>query len=426
MSPHVSGMSRRSAVAALAAAAAGTACGIGRRSDASLDALAEHYVRAALALAQHQPTLVEAWHGPDAWRPGPREPVAQIRHRLDDAHRAANAVLASGTGDPRARYLHQQVGALVLACRRLAGEALTFDDEAALAFGAPVVGVLTALASEARQASWHEARLAVEWLLPGRSVLQERYAAFRARHVIPADRVAAAVEAASSACRRRLAAHLALPPGESVRTGTSATLGVEGQATYEGALRTSVFVEQASRLDLARLVWLVAHETYPGHHVQHVLADSELVQRLGWQERALHPSFGGHLLFAEGAAEAGAALLLAGDVFADVCREVAESAAIAAGHVAELVAVQRAVIELDLHVARVARAYLDGGLSRHAAAEQLTTSALILDAERLLLVIERQRTRVLVYPAGRRIVFDHLKSGNPWDRLKSVATLLVL
>ncbi len=426
MSACVCAVSRRAAIAAFAAAAAGTACGASRESDGSLDALAEDYVRTALALAQHQPSLVEAWRGPDAWRPGRREPVAQIRRRLDEAHRAASVIQAAATEDQRARYLRQQIDALMLAARRLAGESLTFADEASLAFGQPVARVMSALASGAQQQSLGEARAALERLLPGTGALSQRYAAFRERHSIAPARVSAAVESAMAACRRRLAPHIALPSGESIRAGTQPGLGVEAFASYDGDLRTRVLVDQASRLDLARLVWLVAHETYPGHHLQHVLADADLVQRRGWRERALYPSFGGHLLCAEGAAEAGAALLLDGESFAELCREVSEPAAISPDSVAELVAVQRAVIELDVHAAMVARAYLDGELSSNAAAEQLTSSALILDGQRMLMTIERQRTRILAYPTGRRIVAAHLKAGNAWERLTDVATFLVV
>ncbi|MFM8534886.1 MAG: hypothetical protein ACKOEC_15080, partial [Acidimicrobiia bacterium] len=355
-------------LAALAAATAGAACGVQQESAPALDAIAEDYVRASLALAQHQPTLVEDWRGPDNWRPGRREPVAQIRRRLDDIDRAAALVSASGQDDPRARYLRQQLDALIVAARRLAGESLAFDDEASLAFGAPVAAFLAALSSDAVQASLDEARVTLERLLPGSGALHQRHAAFRARHAIAPALVPAALAAVTSACRRRLAAHIALPSGESTRSGLAPGLGVEALASYEGDLRTSVLVDQASRLDLARLVWLVAHETYPGHHLQYVLADNDLVQRRGWRERALHPSFGGHLLYAEGAAEAGAALLLAGESFEAQCREVSGEAAVAGESVAELVAVHRAVIELDIHAVTVGRRYLDGDLSSNAAA----------------------------------------------------------
>ena len=40
----------------------------------AIDAIAEGYVRVSLQLAQHDPSLVEDWRGPDSWRPGPREP----------------------------------------------------------------------------------------------------------------------------------------------------------------------------------------------------------------------------------------------------------------------------------------------------------------------------------------------------------------
>ena len=48
----------------------------------TLETVAEGYVRVALQLAQHDPTLVEVWRGPESWRPGPRVPVAPLLQRI--------------------------------------------------------------------------------------------------------------------------------------------------------------------------------------------------------------------------------------------------------------------------------------------------------------------------------------------------------
>jgi len=91
--------------------------------------------------------------------------------------------------------------------------------------------------------------------------------------------------------------------------------------------------------------------------------------------------------------------------------------------------VHRAVAELDLVIAATARAYLDGELGSEAAAEQLTTRALVMDAQRFLFVIERQRTRILAYPVGRRLVTAHVfgaPSLGRWPRLASIATTMTL
>ena len=188
-----------------------------------------------------------------------------------------------------------------------------------------------------------------------------------------------------------------------------ATTGLEAAATYDGGFRTRVALTTSGPVDLAHLVWLAAHETYPGHHVQHVLADRDCVRARGWRERELFPNFGRHHFHAEGAAEAGASLLLDGDVFAEICRALAPAAGVRPESVTDVVAVHRAVTALDIIVPTIAQQYLDGGISGEAATARLSSEALVPDAQQFLAAIERQRTRVLAYPVGRRVIERHIR-----------------
>ncbi|HUE88121.1 MAG TPA: hypothetical protein VMO26_18770, partial [Vicinamibacterales bacterium] len=403
---------------------------VGTPPPVSIDEVAERYVRLTLQLAQHQPSLVETWLGPPGWRPGARRPVSEIRTEMGEVT-AAMATLAAGVApSERFRYLQQQLEALDLAARRLSGESMRFAEEARAALGADAAEMVTRLGGHTNGSEQPAARIAradLQQRLSGRGPLHERYAAFRARHAIAPARIAPVLQAALDICRRRVVPHIPLPESETVQLDTTTGLGLEGRAIYEGDFRSRVLVDSSGPIDLARLVWLVAHETYPGHHVQHVLADRDVVP--AQPERALHPSFGRHLLCAEGAAEAGAALLLDGAVFEEVCRDLAPVAGTRSDDVAELVAIHRAVAELDPAIAATARAYLDGDLGSEAAAEQLTARALVLDAQQFLFVIERQRTRLLAYPVGRRLVTAHVfdaPAARRWGRLADVATTMTL
>jgi hypothetical protein len=425
--------SRRSAVATLALAGLGMACRgapVGTNPRPSIDEGAERYVRLTLQLAQHQPSLVETWLGPPGWRPGPRRPVSDIRAEIGEVKAAMADLAAQIEPNERLQYLQQQLEALDLAARRLAGESMRFADEARASLGADVAEMVTRFGEHpggTGDPAADMARSDLQQRLAGRGPLHERYAAFRARHAIASARVVPALHAILAICRRLVVSHVALPESESVQLETATGLGLEGRATYEGGFRSRVLADTSGPLDLARLIWLVAHETYPGHHVQHVLADRDLVPVQ--PERALHPSFGRHLLCAEGAAEAGAALLLDGVAFEEVCREVAQVTGTRSGDVADLVAVHRAVAGLDVAIAATARAYLDGELGSEAAAEQLMARALVLDAQQFLFVIERQRTRILAYPVGRRLVTAHVQeapAARRWGRLANVATTLTL
>jgi hypothetical protein len=398
----------------------------------SIDDIAERYVRLTLQLAQHQPSLVETWLGPPGWRPGPRRPVPEIRAEIGEVKAAMADLAAQAEPNERRRYLQQQLEALFVAARRLSGESMGFVEEARASLGSDAAEMVDRFGGHAKgsgEPAAEAARADLQRRLAGGGPLHERYAAFRSRHAIAPARMLPALQAALDICRHRVLPHVPLPESENVQLETTTGLGLAGRAIYQGDFRSRVLADTSGPLDLARLVWLVAHETYPGHHVQHVLADRDLVLGGSRPERALHPSFGRHLLCGEGAAEAGAALLLEGVVFEEVCRELAQVAGAGPSDVAELVAVHRAVAALDLGIAATARAYLDGDLGSEAAAEQLTARALLLDAQQFLFVIERQRTRLLAYPVGRRLVTAHVfdaPAARRWGRLAEVATTMTL
>jgi hypothetical protein len=307
--------------------------------------------------------------------------------------------------------------ALLVAARRLTGESLRFADEARVALGSDVGAFIERLAARDADvmAPTETARARLEELLPGAAPLYDRYLAFRTRHAVPASRVGEALRAAVDLCRDRVNGRIDLPDAENVDVRADDAIGLEARAVYERDFRSRVLVDTSRPTDLVHLLWLAAHETYPGHHVQHVLGDRDVVSANGWRERALYPSFGRHLLCAEGAAEA--------------VRDLAARLAISTDDPARLVAVHRAVIDLDVFIAVIARDYLDSEMSSESAVEQLQTRALVAEPWHLLSTIERQRTRVLAYPVGRRLVLQHLGDGalaRRWERLAALSTTMVM
>lgn len=420
--------SRRRVIATLVMAGAAAACRTADNPNSArrltVDDLAEQYVRLTLQLAQHQPSLVEDWLGPEDWRPGARRPVADIQKEILLAHTSLAALSSPSGPADRYRYLLGQLKALVVAARRLAGESMRFWEEASGALGVDETSARSA-GLQLRAAA--AARAELEQRLPGRGALHARYAAFRGRHALSRDRIIPTFRAAMQTCGDRVRQHALLPEAESVEVDTATQIAREAQARYEGGFRTRVTIDASAQIDLARLLWLAAHEAYPGHHMQHVLADRDCVRARGWHERALYPAFGPHLLCAEGAAEAGAALLLDGDTFEIVCRELAPVAGTSTSNVSDLVAVHRSVTALSEGIPAIAQRYLDGEIGSEEAVHRLTADALVANARQFLVVIERQRTRLLAYPLGRRIAGGDVLARPPeqqWQRLTSVATML--
>jgi hypothetical protein len=419
---------RRHVLVALAAAGASLHPACRRMSPApppvTTAQMAEVYVRLALSLARHQPSLIDTWLGAAEWGAGPREPVAALRARIAGARATLSALAPSSDRweASRRRYLAAQFQALDLAAGRLSGESPSFADEAAQAFGVP---------PPARDREGPDAiRQELSTLLPGRGSLAERHAAFRRRHAVPAARVAAVFEAAVAWCRDAARTRLPLPAGESVTLRAADEKGWAAFSRPHDARTSDLWVSKSGGADAAHLLQLAAHEGTPGHHAQHVLAAAHLVEARGWAERALQPAFGRHRLMAEGAADAGADLLLPAEVRERVCAEVllplAGQPRAAAPRLAR---VERLAAALDLEVAHIAAAYLDTPLGTEAAETRLRDEALVLDPAGMLAFIERQRTRVLAYPVGRRLVADAVAAApeaERWARFAAISTVFDL
>jgi hypothetical protein len=386
----------------------------------ALDAIAEGYVRVALQLAQHDPELVEDWRGPASWRPGPRVPVADVLATIQLVRgRIGPLESASGNAEEsRRRYLAAQLDALAFAATRLLGANATISEQAAREFGITL--------STANGERMNTVRAAIDRELPGAAPLVTRVEALRRRTTVPRHRAAAVMDAALGECRRSTSAATPLPAGERVRLTFKPGLGWDGYAHYAGGSQTDIEINADAPLDVGRAARLACHEGYPGHHVQHLLIEAA-VSGGGRRELELSPGFGPHLLFAEGAAEAGADLAFSAGERLRLYRDILFPAAgLADGDAGAVARLEPLMAELLPVVTDVARQYLDHGLRREDAIARLTHEALVLNAEGTLALIERRRARALVYGEGRLAVQSRMTSRDVAAATAAFAAALAL
>lgn len=384
----------------------------------SLDSIAARYVRATLALQQHDPSLVDTWHGTDRLRPGPRGPAKALLEEITrlQAEVEAAAPVSSADDEARRRYLTFQLRGLRVAAERQLGRATTVDEQAQEEFGVKFAP-LDAVAAQATLA-------AVDRLLPGTAGRRERVNRLRARMRVPSDRQREVLEAAIAACKEASASAFPLPPSEEVEIVFSESLPWEGFARHLGRYRTRISINDSVPLDVSRALRLACHEGYPGHHVQHVLRD-QLFNTRQWVELQLTPMFGRHLLLAEGAAEVGADLAFPAAARVMVYREkLFPAAGLDAGDSETLVRLEELTRDLLPVITDVGRKYLDHAITEEQARERLANEALVGDPSTLMAFIERRRARALVYVEGRRFVYSLLKQ-QTLEGLREVMTSAV-
>lgn len=379
----------------LAAGLVALAASCGPVGHPTLDDIAEGYVKTALQLAQHNPDLVDDWHGPDAWRPGARQPVALLVDRLETLQEDLSRWVSNVDGDDeyRVSYLDEQLMTLAVLADRLSGASVSLDDELRRSFRTG------ALKTDRSPAS--EARAALDTLLSGKGPLAGRYARYRTGLAVPVSKAEPVMRAALAACRDA-SVDMRLPADERIDLVFGHGSQWDGFARYLGDHRTRIEINLDASLDVTRALRLACHEGYPGHHAQNVLIDDELVTRRGWIEFQLAPSFGQHLLVTEGAAEAGVDLAFPPARRVALYRSVLLPAAgLPPSEAERLVSVEERIGALEPIIADVSRAYLDSTITHAQAIERLRDEALTPDPEALLAFAERRRARSLAYTLGR-------------------------
>jgi hypothetical protein len=372
---------------------------------ATFDAIAEGYVRASLKLAQHDPSLVEDWRGPESWRPGPRQPVAQLQDEISELERQLAVVrydISSGQEHARGQYLAAQVRALGFAAERQLGRAASIDDQARDEFAVAFPPL-----DQAAMTRTHDA---LNRLLPGDQPLAARMEGLRRSTIVPTDNRGHVIGLSLDACRQPTAVVIELPKDERVRGLFRSGMEWDAFARYAGDRVTDLEINNDVTLDVSRAFRIACHEGYPGHHVQHVLIDRLFEQRR-WPELQLVPGFGPHLLLLEGAAEVGADLALSPSQREQFYRDqLFPAAGLKADRVNTLIQVEGHLQDLLPVVTDVARQYLGGSVTQERAVERLANDALVANPQGTLAFIERRRARALVYGEGRRVIYGLMKT----------------
>lgn len=365
---------------------------------AGMDTLAERYVRLVLALGEHDPNYVDAYHGPAAWRdaaaarPMTPDSIAEAAGTLRAAVAALDVAAAPEIVQLRRQYLLGQLHALQTRARMLEGARLSFDEEAQALYDATPPAYT--------EAHFQAILDRLDARLPGAGPLIERYERFKQDFVIPPARLDTVFTAAIEEARRRTRAHVTLPPDEHFVVEYVTDKPWSGYNWYQGDAQSLIQVNTDLPIYIDRAVDLAAHEGYPGHHVYNVLLEQHLVDERGWVEFSVYPLFSPQSLIAEGSANYGIEV-----AFPQAERRAFERdvlfplAGLDPARVDEYYDVEALVAELSYAGNEAARRYLNGEIDAEAAAQWLNTYA--------LMPIERARQRVRFFDTYRSYVINY-------------------
>jgi hypothetical protein len=452
--------------------ASSTAPGPAAEDPTPMNRIAESYVKLVLAVGQHDANYVDAFYGPAEWKqaaeaaakrplpdllaearrllaalavlpalpepepaqgPAPAAPPAPPPPATAATPARGGAPSAAGpdTGDAanelprlRRRYLERQLSALAAHVEGLGGRRRTFDEESKALYDA---------VAPVYDAAHFQAILdRIDRIVPGKGPLPARIEAYRRRFVIPPDRVDGVFAAAIAECRRRTAAHVALPPGESFTVAYVKDKPWSGYNWYQGGFRSLIQVNTDLPIYIDRALDLAGHEGYPGHHVYNALLEQHLVRDRGWVELTVYPLFSPQSLIAEGTANFGVEVVFPGPERVIFERQVLYPlAALDPGGAAQYDRLQELLRDLSYAGNESARGYLDGKLTRDAAQAWLVRYALMSPerAAQRLRFIETYRSYVINYNYGQDLVRRYIEArggtaGHPEQRWREFARLI--
>jgi hypothetical protein len=279
-----------------------------------------------------------------------------------------------------------------------------------------------------------EARLPPE-VAPG-APLADRIAAWDARFEIAVERLPAVVDWLIERFRSRAAATFGLPPGDGLTVSYVRGQPWTGYCWYDGDGRSRIDLNLDRPVRARDLVHTIAHETYPGHHLEHATKDRELVVDRGWLEASVLLINAPECLVSEGLADLGVEFAVPPGDEPDLLVELFERAGLAlAGD--RLAAREAATVSAAMAGPRrrLSAARVDAALLRHAegaefaaALDYLTTvgRASPETAARQLAFIEHPlwRTYVFVYHEGEALLRRWVDAGAADERVARFGRLL--
>jgi hypothetical protein len=393
------------------AALALASCVSDRTNGDSLDEIAKDYVQMTLEIGEREPGYVDAYYGPAEWADAAKAAPRSVQALASEAQALAarTQAIAPESLDPleqrRRTFLLAQLKAASTRLGMLAGEKLTFREEAEGLFG---------VSPELKPLTDYDPVLArIEALVPGAGTLADRVDAFEERFTIPADHLKPVFDAAIAECKRRTTAHIKLPPGESFGLSFVTGKSWSGYNYYQGGYHSLIEVNTDLPIRISRAVDLGCHEGYPGHHVLNALLEQRLTEGHGWVEFSVYPLYSPQSLIAEGSANYGIDLAFPGEErLAYETGTLYPLAGLPTANAARYLALLEAKKALAGARFTIAADYLEGRIDR-ARAVALTQKYQLVSAKRAAQsvdFIDQYRSYVINYGLGQDMVRAYVEA----------------
>ena len=379
----------------------------------TMDQIAESYVKLVLKVGLYDPDFVDAYYGPEEWRPDESKkeqifPYEEFKWKITHLLESMEEVDTTDWTDAdwaRQHFLARQMKAVWSRMDMIHGDTIPFNKESKYLYDA---------IAPHYPATYYDSLLEIlDKAIPGSGNLADRYAAFRNQLVIPEDKLDDVFQAAIAEARKRTMEYIDLPENESFDLEYVKDKPWSGYNWYKGNNHSLIQINTDLPIYIDRAIDLASHEGYPGHHVFNVLIESQLVEKKGWKEYSVYPLFSPQSLIAEGSANFGINVAFPAEERIIFEKEVLYPLAGIDPALAETYhKIQGTMSKLSYAGNEAARSYLSGEISREEAAEWLVKYNLN-EPERALQrtrFFDKYRSYVINYNLGKDLVKEYVES----------------
>jgi hypothetical protein len=364
------------------------------------DPIARDYILLGLRLDQHIPGLVDGYFGPaDLKAQVDLEQVRAPARLADDATALLERLPAEVEDAQRRDWLAAQLVAVQTQAAALAGRPLPYLEHVTRCF--------TWTPPRRDDAIFDAAADELDRLVPGEGPLADRLVTWDARFEIANDRLQPVVEWLVERFRARATELFCVPDGEDLRVGLVTNQPWAAYNWYDGGLRSRVDINTDIPVRANDLGHLVAHEAFPGHHLEHAWKEADLVGSRGRLEASTLLINAPECLISEGLADLGVSFAVPADEAVDLLVETYDRAglAIAADPVGARAAAERSVAMRPLRT-RLGEVRVNAALMRHAdGASHEDVLAYLERTGRYAPAVAGKRLEFIEHPLWRTYVF---------------------
>ncbi|MEE9374112.1 MAG: hypothetical protein V3V00_13755 [Saprospiraceae bacterium] len=378
----------------------------------TMEILTEKYVKLLLEIGQYDSDIVDAFYGPDEWKPTVKKadklPFQILIDRVSELM-TLSAKIDSEQYSPlenaRLTMFKKQLLAVKTKLIMMDGKRFDFDKEAELLYDV--------VPPHFSGSYFNDILLTLEKKLPGEGSISSRYNNFVNQFIIPKDKLDTVFRVAIAEARKRTSEHITLPKNENFVLEYVNDKSWSGYNYYQGGSQSLIQINTDFPIFIQRAIDLACHEGYPGHHVFNALIEQNLVDGYGWKEFSIYPLFSPQSLIAEGSANYGIDVAFPGvervDYEKKVLFPIAGLDASKADLYYEILDLRGA---LDYAGNEAARNYLNGDLSREECANFLVKYSLSAPDKALQRTrfFDQYRSYVINYNLGKDIVSDYVEA----------------